>query len=354
MAREETSSRTRYGRGQRGGRQNYEPNYEHTYGYAGDEPDYVRGWEGEGPYRGEQTRAWRGGSGRDYGQQFRPSWPEQRGSYGEREYGQSDQSVYGSQSDFDPRWYGNQSQYGQGYGPPGYNQGGYGYPGYDRGYGRQGYARYGQGQQPAGMRERIYSWPRESMGMGVNMPYYGGAQYGPSPYGGAYPQPWGGQVGFGAGQPGYPYYLRHTYGYEYPEAAEYQQGGGRWFGGTHDQPSYAGRGPKGYKRADDRIHEEVCEKLTRDPWIDASQIDVSVKDGEVKLDGHVHDRRVKHMVEDAVASVSGVREIHNRIKVERHEPGFKGELMGERRTENGREFDETGTRSRTREVGGKR
>ena len=37
---------------------------------------------------------------------------------------------------------------------------------------------------------------------------------------------------------------------------------------------YAGRGPRGYRRSDDRIGEDVCDRLTDDPALDASGIEV--------------------------------------------------------------------------------
>src|SRR5687768_5171077 len=37
---------------------------------------------------------------------------------------------------------------------------------------------------------------------------------------------------------------------------------------------YAGRGPKGYQRSDERIKEEVCDRLTADPDVDALEIEV--------------------------------------------------------------------------------
>jgi len=78
---------------------------------------------------------------------------------------------------------------------------------------------------------------------------------------------------------------------------------------------HEGKGPKGYRRPDERIHDEICEHLTRHPLIDASAMDVHVKDGEVTLTGEVTDRRTKHLIEDAVDEVSGVREIHNQLRV---------------------------------------
>jgi osmotically-inducible protein OsmY len=85
----------------------------------------------------------------------------------------------------------------------------------------------------------------------------------------------------------------------------------------HGKDTHRGKGPKSYRRSDDRIHDEVCERLTRHHLIDASLMDVEVKDGEVTLSGEVLDRRMKHMAEDVVDSVSGVREIHNRLRVVR-------------------------------------
>ena len=81
--------------------------------------------------------------------------------------------------------------------------------------------------------------------------------------------------------------------------------------------SHKGKGPKGYKRPDESIHDEVCERLTRHPLVDATLMYVEVEGGEVTLTGEVLDRRMKHMAEDIVDEVSGVREIHNKLRVSR-------------------------------------
>ncbi|KYG70473.1 hypothetical protein AZI85_00555 [Bdellovibrio bacteriovorus] len=83
--------------------------------------------------------------------------------------------------------------------------------------------------------------------------------------------------------------------------------------------SYTGRGPKNYKRSDERIREEVCEMLTRDQYVDAYNIDVDVVDGEVILRGTVPDRHMKYLAEDSVEKVFGVKDISNRLHVDRHE-----------------------------------
>jgi osmotically-inducible protein OsmY len=79
---------------------------------------------------------------------------------------------------------------------------------------------------------------------------------------------------------------------------------------------HAGKGPKGYRRSDDRIREEVCDALTQHGHIDASEIEVRVKDGEVTLTGTVERRDEKRMAEDAVERVQGVREVHNQLRAQ--------------------------------------
>lgn len=81
--------------------------------------------------------------------------------------------------------------------------------------------------------------------------------------------------------------------------------------------SHRGRGPKGYRRSDERIQEDINDRLTDDPYIDASDIEVSVKDREVVLTGTVESRRVKHRAEDIAESVTGVVNVENRLKVYR-------------------------------------
>ncbi len=46
-------------------------------------------------------------------------------------------------------------------------------------------------------------------------------------------------------------------------------------------------GPQGYQRSDERIHEEVCERLTQHGKLDARNIQVQVNRGEVTLAGSV-------------------------------------------------------------------
>jgi osmotically-inducible protein OsmY len=78
---------------------------------------------------------------------------------------------------------------------------------------------------------------------------------------------------------------------------------------------HRGRGPKGYKRSEGRITEDVNDRLTDDPFLDASDIQVKVKDTEVTLDGWVVNRQDKRRAEDLADSVSGVSHVQNNLRV---------------------------------------
>jgi len=79
-----------------------------------------------------------------------------------------------------------------------------------------------------------------------------------------------------------------------------------------------GKSPKGYKRSDERIREDVIDRIV-DQGLDASEVEVTVKDGEVTLAGSVTQRLWKHRMEDIADQVSGVKDVHNQIKVKRDE-----------------------------------
>lgn len=78
---------------------------------------------------------------------------------------------------------------------------------------------------------------------------------------------------------------------------------------------FRGRGPRGYRRSDERIREDICDMLTDDPYLDASNIEVTVKDCEVTLSGTVNSREDKRRAEDLVEGISGVRDVHNTVRV---------------------------------------
>lgn len=68
-------------------------------------------------------------------------------------------------------------------------------------------------------------------------------------------------------------------------------------------------------RSDERILELVHEVLTDHEHIDASNITVTVKVGEVTLTGHVDKRSAKLQAEDLVSTVNGVKDVHNQLRV---------------------------------------
>jgi hypothetical protein len=98
------------------------------------------------------------------------------------------------------------------------------------------------------------------------------------------------------------------------------------------QTSFAGRGPQGYRRSDDRISEDINEMLTQDPEIDASNITVEVHNGEVTLKGSVSNRQAKRRSEDIAESCSGVKDVQNLLRIRREE-----ESESESRREKGEE-----------------
>jgi osmotically-inducible protein OsmY len=78
-----------------------------------------------------------------------------------------------------------------------------------------------------------------------------------------------------------------------------------WFGGGEGPRHHRGRGPKGYARSDDRIREDVSDRLGDDWLVDATEIEVSVVSGEVTLSGTVNSRDQRRRAEDIAESVSG-------------------------------------------------
>ena len=81
---------------------------------------------------------------------------------------------------------------------------------------------------------------------------------------------------------------------------------------------YVGRGPKGYQRSDERIREELSDRLTAHGLIDASDVELRVQGGEVTLTGFVDSREAKRAAEDVAEDVQGVREVHNLLRVRSH------------------------------------
>jgi len=142
---------------------------------------------------------------------------------------------------------------------------------------------------------------------GPGGPYYGGGYY----------------------NPGYGYRERYPsrgrdYGRDYGEERGFFERAGdevaSWFGDEEAErrrqmDQYRGKGPKGYTRSDSRIKEDVSDRLSDDGALDASNIEVSVTNGEVQLSGFVDSRWAKRRAEDCAEDVSGVTHVQNNIRV---------------------------------------
>lgn len=77
------------------------------------------------------------------------------------------------------------------------------------------------------------------------------------------------------------------------------------------------RNPKNYQRSDERIREDVCDRLAISEEVDPTDVEVTVSDGQVSLVGTVADRYQKFVAEEIADDVPGVHEVDNRIRVRR-------------------------------------
>ncbi|MBC7925280.1 MAG: BON domain-containing protein [Bryobacteraceae bacterium] len=85
--------------------------------------------------------------------------------------------------------------------------------------------------------------------------------------------------------------------------------------GPDSRPNHAGKGPKNYQRSDERISEDLCHRLTEHPGIDATHIEIQVRQGEVVLTGTLSDRRARYEAEEVAAAVNGVKDVQNQIRI---------------------------------------
>jgi hypothetical protein len=106
------------------------------------------------------------------------------------------------------------------------------------------------------------------------------------------------------------------------------RGRGRYYGPRYDweagygtsyrwrrEKDFKGRGPRGYQRADERIADDVNDRLLVSSEVDATDISVSVNQGEVVLSGRVSGREEKRVAEWLADSVAGVVDVKNELKV---------------------------------------
>lgn len=98
-------------------------------------------------------------------------------------------------------------------------------------------------------------------------------------------------------------------------------------------PERARLGPRGYRRSDGRVRDEVCERLTDDHRVDATAIEVRVEDGVVYLQGLVADRGQKRRAERIAERAHGVEDVMNELRIRRERPAARQALP----TSNGEE-----------------
>jgi osmotically-inducible protein OsmY len=77
------------------------------------------------------------------------------------------------------------------------------------------------------------------------------------------------------------------------------------------------RGPKNYRRSDERIGEVLSERLMQSAHLDCSDVTVTVRDATVTLEGSVPERWMKHAIENIAITSWGVVDVDNRIRVPR-------------------------------------
>lgn len=110
-----------------------------------------------------------------------------------------------------------------------------------------------------------------------------------------------------------PDWNQYRYGYGYPDhvAPNTVRSPFPWeVPGPH-----TGRGPRNFQMSDDMIREDVCERLSNNGAVDAGDIDVNVKNGEVTLSGTVKNKNEKRLAEDVAESVFGVHDVFNNLQV---------------------------------------
>jgi hypothetical protein len=293
------------------------------------------GWGGrDEPFGQGEYGGWGSGEGQgEYGGQGYSNQGQFSGQYGDRGFSSQgyERQDLGWQNREPGRGYAHgqesgwqQSQFGPESG--GYSQyrgqrGGEGY-GYDSG--GEGFGSQGTWQSVMGGRGGGQGWGFQRGGPGGTWGQGGGGWRQRSGERGSWSQGYGGQGSWGQGQP-----------------EGWSQSGGQGFGqqgrfGSGPRSFYyeevwlipgphTGRGPQGYQRSDQRIEEDVCERLSQHGQLDASGIQVAVNNGEVTLNGIVDSRQDKRMAEDMLDAIPGVKDIHNQLRVEQGQTGPQGQ-----------------------------
>lgn len=97
---------------------------------------------------------------------------------------------------------------------------------------------------------------------------------------------------------------------DYRDVGGYGRG---YYGPEPDEGPFRGVGPKSWVRSDAGIREDISEKMAGDPWLDAREVEIDVRDGEVTLRGVVETREQKRIADHISHRVGGVRDVHNQL-----------------------------------------
>ncbi len=102
-----------------------------------------------------------------------------------------------------------------------------------------------------------------------------------------------------------------------PGALSTRAGGESGFttGSYHQAGPFAGVGPRGYARSDRRVLEDVCDLLTLHGELDVRGVDVHCRDGVIRLEGRVPDRRTRRLIEAVADEVVGVLDVENELEI---------------------------------------
>jgi osmotically-inducible protein OsmY len=171
------------------------------------------------------------------------------------------------------------------------------------GYNQYGSNQYGSGQSTSGT--------NYGSSYGSQRPGYSGSSGQNSGYGSSnnYNQ----EYGRNSGQ-GYNSNFSSSYGSQQGQG-NYNQGQSRW-GSESSFESKSGKGPKGYRRSDERIREEISDLLTSHHEVDPSEVEIKVSNCEVTLTGTVNSRHEKRLIEDLASQISGVSDVTNQLRVQ--------------------------------------
>ncbi|WP_437595027.1 BON domain-containing protein [Sorangium sp. So ce1000] len=67
------------------------------------------------------------------------------------------------------------------------------------------------------------------------------------------------------------------------------------------------------------MREDLCDQISDQPDLDASDVEVKVQNGEVILSGTVRERGFKHQIEALAERIPGVADVRNEIRLYREQ-----------------------------------